>query len=260
MLFLERFTSKFIILHKAMSYQKVLGKREQIYSYIKSIGLERSKVNDENLLLQAFVHKSFAADFKKIWEHNERLEFLWDGILWAIICKLLFQNRPNMAESEMTLYKIALVREENLAQVARNIKLDQQIIVSRGEEKMQWRWKDSILADALEALIWYIFLDFWYLQVESFVTNYVYSMYDKINKSPVQSYKTMVQEYIQKKHKETPLYKDVEHELDSKWNIILYKSEIYVLGDKKSEWFGTNKKKAQEDAAKSFYEKKHVNW
>jgi len=242
-----------------MNYQKVLEQKDKIYSYINSIWLEIAKIKDEKLLLQTFVHKSFAADFKKIWAHNERLEFLWDGILWAIICKLLFQNHPNMEESEMTLYKIALVREENLAQVARNIGLDKQIIISRWEEKMQWRKKDAILADALEALIWYIFIDFWYSQVETFITNFVYTMYDKINKNPIQSYKTMSQEYIQKKHKETPLYKDIEHELDSKWNVILYKSEIYILWDKKAEWFGQNKKKAQEDAAKNFYEKEHIS-
>lgn len=243
-----------------MSYQKILEQKEKIFSYIKSIWLDISKVKDEKLLLQAFVHKSFAADFKKIWEHNERLEFLWDGILWAIICKLLFQNHPNMEESDMTLYKIALVREENLAQVARNIKLDQYIIISRWEEKMQWRQKDAILADALEALLWYIFIDFGYSSIEQFVKNNVYTMYDKIDKNPVQSYKTMVQEHIQKKHKETPLYKDIEHELDTKSNVILYKSEIYVLWDKVAEWFGTNKKKAQENAAKNFYEKEHINW
>jgi dsRNA-specific ribonuclease len=48
-----------------------------------------------------------------------------------VICKLLFVNHPEMDESEMTLYKIALVREETLAIVARNIKLDEQIFISK---------------------------------------------------------------------------------------------------------------------------------
>ena len=237
-----------------MLHKKVLEQKEKIYSYIKELWLDTSKVKNESLLLQTFVHKSFAADFKKIWAHNERLEFLWDGVLWAIICNLLFQKHPDMEESEMTLYKIALVREENLAQVARNINLDKYIIVSRWEEKMQWRKKNAILWDALEALIGYIFLEFWYSKAEEFVEKNVYTMYDKINKKPVQSYKTMVQEYIQKLHKELPSYKDIEHEIDSKWNVLTYKAEIYVLWEKKTEWFGTNKKKAQEDAAQNFYE------
>lgn len=231
----------------------ILQQKEKIYSFIKSLWIDVSQINDENLLLQAFVHKSFAADFKKIKGHNERLEFLWDGILWAVVCKLLFQNHPEMEESEMTLYKIALVREENLAQVARNIKLDQQIIISKWEEKMYWRQKDVILADALEALIWYIFIDLGYLQAENFVEKYVYSMYNQISKQPLQSYKSMVQEYVQKIYKETPQYEDIEKDLDSKWNVVVYKSNLLILWKKGSEWFGSNKKKAQEDAAKNYY-------
>lgn len=232
---------------------KVLEKKDSIYWYIKSLWINTGKVKDENLLLQAFVHKSFAADSKKISDHNERLEFLWDSVLWAVICKALFIDQPKMDESEMTLYKIALVREENLAQVAKNIKLDQYILISKWEEKMNWRKKDAILSDALEALIWYIFLDFGYEIAEYFVKKYVYTMYDKIDKNPVQSYKTMIQELIQKEHKDIPLYKDFEQEIDQRWNVLVYKSEIFVLWDKKSEWFGPNKKKAQEDAAKNLY-------
>lgn len=232
---------------------KVLEKKDFIYTYIKSLWLDLNKIKNENLLLQAFVHKSFAADSKKISDHNERLEFLWDSVLWAVICKALFLDYPMMEESEMTLYKIALVREETLSQVAKNIKLDKHILISKWEEKMQWRNKDAILSDALEALIWYIFIDFGYEVVEDFVKNYVYAMYDKIDKEPVKSYKTMVQELVQKEHKDIPTYRDSEEKTDTKWNVLVYRSEIFVLWDKKSEWFGQNKKKAQEDAAKNLY-------
>ena len=59
-------------------------------------------------MMLAFVHKSYAADYKDVFTHNERLEFLGDGILGAIINKLLFVNHPEMTESDLTLYKIAL--------------------------------------------------------------------------------------------------------------------------------------------------------
>jgi ribonuclease III len=104
-------------------------------------------------LLLAFVHKSYAADYKDIITHNERLEFVGDGILGAVINKLLFLNHPEMAESDLTLYKIALVREEILAEIAKDIQLNEIVFISKGEEKMQGRQKDSILSDALEALI-----------------------------------------------------------------------------------------------------------
>jgi dsRNA-specific ribonuclease len=56
--------------------QKVLEKKSSIFKYLDSLRINTKNIKDENLMLQAFVHKSFAADFKKIQDHNERLEFL----------------------------------------------------------------------------------------------------------------------------------------------------------------------------------------
>ncbi len=237
---------------QAQRPKQVLEQKTKLLAYVKGLWIDADKINDEDLLTQAFIHKSFAADFKTIWLHNERLEFLWDGILWAAICSFLFVDHPEMAESDMTLYKIALVREETLADVARNINLWEQLLISRWEEKMQWRKKDSILSDALESLIWYISIDLWYSAAEDFVKKYVYSMYDSIDKSPVQSYKTMAQELVQKTHKQIPQYKDTEYEVDDRGNVLVYMSEIFIWSEKKAQWFGQNKKKAQEDAAKKF--------
>ena len=234
--------------------QQVIDDRKNLLNYAKSLWIPVENIKDEHAFLQAFVHKSFAADFKEIWDHNERLEFLGDGILGAVICKLLFHDHPEMQESDMTLYKIALVKEETLAIVARNIKLDEQILISKWEEKMQWRKKDAILSDALESLIWYIFIDLWYDEAENFVKKYVYSMYNEVDKNPVKSYKTMVQEYVQHNTKQTPVYIDFEEVKDGKWNVTKYRSDLTVWWKKVSEWFGTNKKKAQEDAAKNYYE------
>ena len=234
--------------------QQVIDDRKNLLNYAKSLWIPVENIKDEHAFLQAFVHKSFAADFKEIWDHNERLEFLGDGILGAVICKLLFHDHPEMQESDMTLYKIALVKEETLAIVARNIKLDEQILISKWEEKMQWRKKDAILSDALESLIWYIFIDLWYDEAEKFVKKYVYSMYNEVDKNPVKSYKTMVQEYVQHNTKQTPIYIDFEEVKDSKWNVTKYRSDLTVWWKKVSEWFGINKKKAQEDAAKNYYE------
>ena len=79
-------------------------------------------------------------------------------------------------------------------------------------------------------------------------------MYDTVNKNPVKSYKTMVQEYVQHNTKQTPVYIDFEEVKDLKWNVTKYRSDLTVWWKKYSEWFGVNKKKAQEDAAKNYYE------
>ncbi|MEI6672466.1 MAG: ribonuclease III domain-containing protein [bacterium] len=88
-------------------------------------------MKNEDLLLLAFIHKSYAADYKDVFTHNERLEFVGDGILGAIINKLLFINHQQMPESELTLYKIALVREEILAEIAKDIKLNEIVFISK---------------------------------------------------------------------------------------------------------------------------------
>jgi len=234
--------------------KEVLEKKSDIMAYAKTIGIPVEKIQNDHLFLQVFVHKSFAADYKNIMDHNERLEFLGDGILWAVINKILFSRYPERDESDLTLYKIALVREENLANVGRNIGIDKHIFISKGEEKTNGRQKSAILADCVEALIGFIYIDLGIEPTEAFITDYVYSQIDNINKDPVKSYKTMVQEVVQKKYKQLPVYQDSEDQKDEKWNVVQYKSELFVLDEKVGEWLGINKKKAQEEAAKDYYE------
>lgn len=233
--------------------KEVLEKKEDIKAYARTIGIPVDQIKNDHLFLQVFVHKSFAADYKHIMDHNERLEFLGDGILWAVINKILFSRYPERDESDLTLYKIALVREENLANVGRNIGIDKHIFISRWEEKTNWRQKSAILADCVEALIGFIYIDLGIEPTEAFITDYVYSQIDNINKDPVKSYKTMVQEVVQKKYKQLPVYVDLEDQKDDKWNVTQYKSELFVLDQKTGEWLGINKKKAQEEAAKAYY-------
>ncbi len=230
-------------------------KKDEIVNYVKWLWLATDQIKDYDMLLQSFIHKSFAADFKNIADHNERLEFLGDWILWAIINKILFLNHPEMDESDLTLYKIALVKEETLAETARDIELDKRVFISKWEEKSQGRAKDVILADCFEALIGYMFIDLWLEETEKFIGKYLYSKIEAISTQPVKSYKTMIQEMVQKDHKIIPEYVDTENKKDDKGNTLEYKSEIHVLWKKQSHWFGPNKKKAQESAAKDLYEK-----
>lgn len=234
-------------------FDQVLKKKKDIIVYLKSLWIPIKKIQDEELMMLAFIHKSYAADYKDVITHNERLEFVGDGILGAVINKLLFLNHPEMAESDLTLYKIALVREEILAEIAKDIKLNEVVFISKWEEKMQGRQKDSILSDALEALIGYLYIDLGIDVTQQFIETHIYTKLENIEKHPVKSYKTMIQEIVQKEHKIVPEYKDIEHQKDEKGNITEYKSEIYIVGKKVSEWFGSNKKKAQEEAAKKCY-------
>ena len=231
---------------------EVLQQQDMLFNYLVSLGIKKNSIKNKELCLTTFIHKSYAADFKTITSHNERLEFLGDAVLGAVVAKLLFKKHPEMEESEMTLYKIALVREETLAKVCREIRLDEKIFISRGEEKSKGRKKDAILGDALEALLGYLYSDIGEPEVLRFIEAYVYPHIATISKHPIKSYKTLVQEIVQKQEKVTPEYIDIEQEKEE--NTTIYKSELLIHGQKRSEGIGTNKKKAQEDAAKNFYE------
>ena len=235
--------------------QVVREKESDLREYITWLWIDATKIKNVDLFLVAFMHKSYAADFKVITSHNERLEFLWDSILWACVAKLLFVNHPEMSESMMTLYKIALVREETLAEAAKKIKLNQQLFISKWEEHNNWREKDTILWDAFEALLWYLYIDFWPEEVLKFVEKYLYPFMETISTHPVKSYKTLVQELVQKDTKQIPEYHETEEEIDEKGNVLLYKSELFINNEKAAEWTWVNKKKAQEAAAKNYYEK-----
>lgn len=232
----------------------VKEKRQKLIDFFEKIGFSIQENQNFDLLYTAFIHKSYASDFKEVYDHNERLEFVGDAVLGAAIAKALFQNFPQMQESLMTLYKIALVREETLAKVAKKIQLNQIIFISKGEEKNGGREKASIVSDALEALIGYLFVDFGYEVAERFVLRYVYPEIEMISQAPVKSYKTMVQEKIQKNYKKLPTYIDSEEEIDEKNNVVSFRSEIRVDDQILAVGFGSNKKKAQEDAAKNYYE------
>lgn len=226
----------------------------RLQNFLTSLWLPQEKIQDFDLFLCAFVHKSYASDFKEVYDHNERLEFVGDSMLGSVIAKKLFLDFSSMQESTMTLYKIALVREETLCTVAKKIGLPQQLFISKGEERNGGREKASITSDAMEALIGYLALDMWYEVMENFVLKVVYPEIKEIAKTPVKSYKTMAQESIQKIYKQLPVYKDSEEKIDDKGNVLLFRSEIIAEEKVLATGFWTNKKKAQEDAAKNYYE------
>lgn len=231
----------------------------KLKEYVKTLGIDPAWIKDQDLFLCAFVHKSYASDFKETYDHNERLEFVWDAILGSIIARKLFLTFPEMSEAEMTLYKIALVREETLSIVAKKIGLNKQLFISKWEERNNGREKASITSDALESLIWYLALDIWYEVAEKFVLEYVYTEINNLSIS-VKSYKTTAQESIQKLYKKIPTYRDIEEEYDDKRNVIRFRSEIIVNNSVIAVGFWTNKKKAQEDAAKNYCESLTSSW
>ncbi|MDR3176885.1 MAG: ribonuclease III [Desulfovibrio sp.] len=117
------------------------------------------RFTEVKLLRTALTHSSHANEEQGSRDHNERLEFLGDAVLELCISEELFLDCPEAREGELTAKRSALVNQENLAAAARRIGLDRYLVLGKGEEAQGGRNRDSLLSDALEALIGAVFLD-----------------------------------------------------------------------------------------------------
>ncbi|MFA7284861.1 MAG: ribonuclease III [Candidatus Absconditabacterales bacterium] len=223
-------------------------------SYIQKL-LPACSVRDPHLLLEALTHKSFATESTRPMLHNQRLEFLGDSVLGLVIASELYKDHADFDEAQLTLWKISLVREENLYDVAKEIGLHNIILIGKGEEKKQGRDNPAILGDCLEALIGYVYLDLGFEAAATFVLQYVYSKKHTIALVGSKSWKSLLQEKLQAQYKQLPVYINEEMERDDKLNYVKYKSTV-VLGDKRlGVGYGSSKKRAEEEAAKLIVEK-----
>jgi len=105
------------------------------------------------LLRQALTHRSHSAT------HNERLEFLGDGVLNCVVAAELFRRYPQLAEGELSRLRASLVNQQSLFEIAQQIDLGSQLRLGEGELKSGGARRPSMLADALEALIGAAFMD-----------------------------------------------------------------------------------------------------
>lgn len=155
-----------------------------------------------DLLAQALTHRSAGAP------HNERLEFLGDALVNLIVAEALYARWPQADEGALTRARAELVRESALAPIARSLDLGAKLTLGPGEMKSGGHRRDSILADALEALIAAIYLDAGFEACREVVLPWFESAMaalpppHKVGKDA----KTRLQEWLQSKQKPLPLY------------------------------------------------------
>lgn len=165
------------------------------------------------LLEQALVHRSYlneVPDFEL--PSNERLEFLGDSMLSAVVAEKLYNDYPELPEGDMTKLRSALVRGETLARIACNLELDEFILLGRGEEASGGRAKQSILADALEAVIGAVFLDQGFDICKQLILRLYEGEIDKAVSASRADFKSQLQELVQSRHHEVPTYRVVATE------------------------------------------------
>ena len=107
----------------------------------------------------ALTHRSYAYEQPEPVPHNERLEFLGDAILGAVVTDLIYRDHPELSEGEMARLRASVVNTHALAELATEIGLGDHLLLGRGEESSGGRLKPSLLADTLEALIGAVYLE-----------------------------------------------------------------------------------------------------
>ena len=205
---------------------------------------------DRNLLQSALTHRSYLNENRK-WPlaHNERLEFLGDAVLELITTEYLYRNFPN-PEGELTNLRSALVNYKMLSEIAQTLKLDEYILLSKGEAKDTGRARQVILANAFEALIGAIYLDSGFDSVKTFINDYVITQLTAILAAgKVLDPKSKFQELTQEKLGITPHYKVL-----SEWGPDHSKSfEVGVfVGERQiAKGVGSSKQEAEISAAEN---------
>ena len=156
------------------------------------------RFHNKKLLRQAMIHSSYANE-KKLGHRgsNERLEFLGDAVLEVVSSEFLYRKYPKRSEGELTRLRASMVCEPTLALCARDIQLQEFVLLGHGEEMSGGRNRDSITSDATEALIGAIFLDGGFEMAKSFILSFILS--DIENKQLFVDSKTILQELIQGK-------------------------------------------------------------
>lgn len=212
---------------------------------------------NKHLLRLALTHSSYANEIKRGGhENNERLEFLGDAVLDMVVSEYMYRQFPQMPEGELTKLRAAVVCEGSLAELARKLGIGCCILLGKGEESTGGRNRDSILADAFEAVIGAVCIDGGIEAAQAYVMR---TMEGRIaeTKNNFRSLdcKTHLQEIIQKISKIPLQYAIVrEHGPD---HDKVFVAEVTHEGRILGSGSGKSKKEAEQNAANNALE--HMN-
>ena len=196
------------------------------------------------LLETALTHSSYANENRGL-PHNERLEFLGDAVLDLCSAHYLFGHFPAEAEGALSKHQAALVCEASLAECARQIGLDRELLLGKGEEKSGGRCRDSLLSDAFEAVIGAIYLDGGFEPARDFIDRFV--MEPMAAKPVLFDAKTQLQELLQADGEVEISYRVLEeagpdHEKS-------FTASVNMNGEQLGTGSGSSKKQAEQAAA-----------
>ena len=197
------------------------------------------------LLRQAMTHRSFGTP------NNERFEFIGDSILNYTVARMLFDQFPKLSEGELSRLRARLVKGETLAVLARGFELGEYLRLGSGELKSGGFRRESILADALEALIGAIYLDAGMDVARDRVLAWLASEFETLtlvdtNKDP----KTRLQEFLQSRACELPRYEVVDIQGEPHCRTFFVECQVALLNEK-TQGQGASRRIAEQVAAAS---------
>ncbi|MEK7071050.1 MAG: ribonuclease III [Patescibacteria group bacterium] len=221
-------------------------------NFEKKIGIT---FKNKGLLQQAFVHRSYINENKDSGlAHNERLEFLGDAVLELVTTEFLYAKFPTKTEGDLTSYRSALVNTTTISHIASGLKMNDYLLLSKGETKDMGRARQYILANTFEAFIGAVYLDQGYEFSKKFIAENLFPIVDKVvNDNLWRDAKSLLQERAQELLNVTPSYKTISEvgpDHNKVFTIGLYFGEELV-----SEGRGHSKQEAEQESAKKALEK-----
>lgn len=210
------------------------------------------KFNNIALLKNALTHSSYANEVRNGTTSNERLEFLGDSVLSIIVSDYIFNNFPKLPEGELTKLRASLVCEKSLCGFSRELELGKYLLLGKGEEKGGGRERDSILADAFEAVLAAMYLDGGYEIARKHALRFVLREIEHPEEDVFKDYKTVLQEIIQRNPEETVTYVLVDQKGPDHDKI--FTVEVMLNSNAIGKGSGKSKKQAEQMAAKQALE------
>ncbi len=204
-----------------------------------------------SILQNALAHSSYANErWHDSLKSNERLEFLGDSILGMVVAEYLYSRFPNNLEGDLTRMRADVVCETALAKVARKIELGKHLLLGNGEEQSGGRSRDSILSDAVEAVIAACYLDGGMEVAKTLIHRFI--LQQEPVKQANRDFKTALQELVQQKKNQVLSYELVgqsgpDHNKS-------FAVELSLNGKVVGRGQGTSKKRAEQDAARNALE------
>ncbi len=176
--------------------------------------LERTicyQFKEHGLFVQALTHSSYANEHR--WNHsrcNERLEFLGDAVLEIVTSDFLYHKYEDLPEGDLTKIRASIVCEPTLAYCAGDISLGEYLLLGKGEEATGGRSRNSVVSDAMEALIGAIYLDGGFANAKEFIHRFILN--DIEHKQLFYDSKTILQEMVQSRSSEGLSYEILREE------------------------------------------------